>query len=99
MNEIDNLLLTIRQQLETLPDFGQLQFHLKKHLGNFSNTDLVKVTSIKFTDNDPNVTATTAIFQMIKAIQDSEETGTLTFSLNFKHGKAEQMQVQDFRKI
>lgn len=98
MTDIDFLMQSIRKQLEDLPDFGQLQIHVKRHLGEFGNTDLVKVTSIKFGD-DPNVNATTAIFQMIKAIADAGETGTLSFSINFKHGEAELMQVQDFSKL
>lgn len=98
MNDIDFLMQSIRKQLEELPDFGQLQVHIKRHLGEFGNTDLVKVTSIKFND-DPNVAATTAIFQMVKAIADAGETGTLTFSVNFKKGEAEKMSIQDFKKL
>jgi hypothetical protein len=99
MNDIDQLSLSIRKQLESLPDFGQLQIHVKRHLGTFNNTDVVKISSTKFNGSDTNVTATAMIFQLIKSIADAHETGTLSFNVSFKAGQAELMQVQDFRKI
>lgn len=99
MNDIDHILASLKQQLQALPDYGQLQVHLKRHRGEYHNTDVVKISSTRFTDPDANVAATTMIFQLIKAIADARDTGNLTFNITFKSGQAEQMTVQDFRKI
>ncbi len=99
MNDVDQIISSIRKQLEAVPDYGQIQLHLKRHRGEFHNTDVVKITSTKFDQHDPNVMATTMMFQLVKSIADAAETGTLSFSLNFKNGQAEQMTVQDFRKL
>lgn len=99
LTDTEQLMLNIRKQLDELPDYGQLQFHIKRHAGKFSNTDAVKMTSVRFNGKEPNVDATARTFQLIKAVSEAKLTGTLTFSLNFKDGLAEQMMVQDFRKI
>lgn len=99
LSDTELLMLNIRRQLDELPDYGQLQMHIKRHAGKFSNTDAVKMTSVRFTEKDPNVAATTRIFQLIKAVADAKLTGTLAFSINLKNGIAEQMMVQDFKKL
>lgn len=99
MSETDELIEQIRVQLNSIPDFGQMQIHVKRHLGKFSNTDIVKMTSYRYTDNDPNVTLTTNIYGLIKQIADAGLTGTVGFSVTFKRGRADLMQVQDFKKL
>src|SRR4030081_1006936 len=99
MSDTDELLQQIALQLKTLPDFGQIQIHIKRHLGTFSNTDIVKMTSLRYTDNEPNVTLTTDIYRLIKNVADANLTGTLGFSVSFKKGRADLMQVQDFKKL
>lgn len=98
MNDSE-LLRLIATQLATVPDFGQVQFHIKKHIGSFSNTDVVKLTSYRYTKDEPNVSVTTDMLRLVKQITDAQLTGSLGFSVQFKHGKAEQMQVQDFKKL
>ncbi len=93
------ILQMISAELDNLDDFGQLQMHLKKHTGYYSNADIVKMTSVKFTDNEPNVTAGARIIRLIKGINDTNLTGSLSFTLKFDKGQAEQMLVQDFKKI
>lgn len=99
MSDTQELMKQIEAQLATVPDFGQLQIHIKKHVGNFSNTDYVKMTSYKYSDNDPNVTCTSDIFKLIKGIADAGVTGSLGFSITFKKGNADLMQVSDFKKL
>lgn len=99
MTETEELLKQIALQLNAMPEFGQMQIHVKRHLGTFSNTDIVKMTSYRYTDNDPNVTCTSDIFKLIKQIADARVTGTLGLSVSFKNGRADLMQVQDFKKI
>ncbi len=93
------LLNQIAVQLDTMPEFGQLQIFVRSHIGKVGKADIVKMTTTKYTDNDPNVSVTTDIFRMIKAIDDAHITGNLGFSITFKDGLAETMAVQDFRKI
>lgn len=99
MSNEEELLTQIRQQLASVPDFGQLQIHIKKHVGSFSNTDYVKMTSYRYTDNNPNVSCTADIFSLIKQISDAGLNGSVGLSITFKKGKADLMQVQDFKKL
>ena len=97
--EKTQILKNIGDQLDKLPDYGQLHFHVKKHSGRLSKTDMVKMTSHKFDGVEPTIEATTKIFRLIKTVQDASLTGTLTFSLSFKGGLAEQLLVQDFQRL
>lgn len=100
MNDVDDIVAEIRKELMALPDFGQFQFHVKRHLGKYVNKETVNVTSIKFSKDEPNIKVTAAIVQMIKAIAEARERGTLTFSVLFNDsGEAEQLSVQDYKKI
>lgn len=99
MTQREALLQDIGIQLDSMPDFGQLQIFVKSHLGGIGNADMVKMTTTKYTDNDPNVTLATDIYRMIKTMADAQVNGSLGFSVTFKRGNAETMQVQDFRRI
>ena len=99
MTPKETILQDISMQLDTMPDFGQLQIYIKAHLGQIGKADMVKMTTTKYTDNDPNVSVTTDIYRMIKAMADAGVTGSLGFSINFKHGQAETLQVQDFKRL
>lgn len=93
------LLDDIALQLDTMPEFGQLQIFVHSHIGQIGKADIVKMTTTKYTDNEPNVSCTTDVFRMIKALSDAGVSGNLGFSITFKDGLAETMAVQDFRKI
>jgi len=99
MNEKASLLQQISDQLDGLEDFQQLQIHIKRHAGKFSNTDYLKIAPLRYTTNEPNVTCTSDILRLIRGVTDAELTGNLTFSVTFKHGKADMMTVQDFKKL
>jgi len=99
MSESSDILSMIESQLAQMPDFGQLQIHLKRHAGKFSNTDLVKMTPYRYSSSDPNVSCTSDILTLIKQIADAKLDGSLSFSVTFKEGNADLMQVQDFRKL
>jgi len=99
MNEAQDLLKQIESQLATVPDFGQLQIHIKKHTGKFLNTDYVKMTSYKYSDIEPNVTCTADIVRLIKSVAEAKLDGSLNFSVDFKHGSANVMRVQNFNKL
>ena len=99
MSEQKDILQMIETQLSQMPDFGQLQIHLKRHAGKFSNTDLVKMTPYRYTDTDPNVSCTSDILTLIKQIADAKLNGSLSFSITFKSGDADLMQVQDFKRL
>jgi hypothetical protein len=98
-----DILNIISAQLDTMSDFSQLQIFVKKHLGQYSNVDVMNNTTQKFTDNEPNVTAATQIYKMIKlaslSAQQTSRPTSLGFNLSIdKNGNANQMQVQDFKK-
>jgi hypothetical protein len=99
LSDIDEVMTTIRSQLSALPDFAQVQLHVKKHVGSFGKTDVVKTTTFMFSDNEPNVTAATQVFQLMKNLAEAQIDGSLSFTVQFKKGRAQQMQVQDFVKI
>lgn len=98
MTQRETILSDIARQLDNMPDFGQLQIFIKSHVGMIGKADMVKMTTTKYTDNDPNVSVATDIYRMIKTMADAHVTGTLGFSINFKNGQTETMSVQDFRK-
>ena len=94
----------VAAQLDGLSDFGQLQLHIKKHVGAYSNTDVVKVQSIKYSDIEPNVSAASDILKLFKGTCEVARQTNRPTSLGFtitidKNGNAEQMQVQDFKKL
>ena len=93
------LLENIADQLIDMPEYGQIQIFVRSHLGMIGKVDIVKMTTTKYEDNDPNVSVVADIFSMIKGISDASISGSLGFSVNFKHGVAETMQVQDFQRL
>lgn len=116
MNDTKDIIKMIEAQLNALPDFGQLQLSLKKHVGTWSNADMVKVTNVKYKDavTDPaspaydpeyrNINATTDIVKLFKGsceyARQLKSPITLSFNLVIdKNGKAELLQVQDFKKL
>lgn len=104
MNDKAEILKQISDQLDRMQDYGHLQVSVKKHRGEFSNLDLVHVTSQKFTDNDPNVTAYAQMGTLFKAATiSSAQLGkktTLGFSVSIDEtGHAQIMQVQDYKKL
>lgn len=102
MSDSQELLKQIESQLATVPDFGQLQIHIKKHVGTFSNTDYVKMTTYRYKALDKessNADCAGDIVNLMKAIQAADMSGSLGFSITFKKGKAEVMAVQDFKKL
>ena len=98
MTQRDLVLADISRQLDSLPEFGQLQITVKAHVGQIGRVDIAKLTTTKYNDSDANVSATTDIYQLIKRMADAKVNGNLGFSLTFKHGLAETLAVQDFRK-
>ena len=99
MTQRDTILRDIAQQLDNMPEYGQLQVFVKAHIGGVGKVDMVKMTDTKYEDNDPNVTAATDIYRMIKSMADAHVTGTLGFSLAFHNGSADTLSVQDFRRL
>lgn len=102
MSEHSDLLAQIDQQLTALPDYAQLQIHVKKHADfgkQFSNADVVKITQHKYTQHEPNVHCAQDVMSLMKQLTEARLTGAITFSITFKKGNAELMQVQDFRKM
>ena len=93
-----NPIQVIQSEIEELGDFDQLQVHIKKHLGKISKTEMVKITSVKIDGNEPNVIATTIIFNLIKALQLSQDSGQLTFTLKFNKGFVTNLSTQDFKE-
>lgn len=98
MNDSDSLLKQIESQLQEVPDFGQLQIHVKKHVGKYF-TDYVKMTSFKYNSDEPNIICTADIVKLIKQIADAGLDGSLSFGIDFKRGEADVMRVQDFKKL
>lgn len=100
MSEYKQLLEQIESQLKTIPDFGQLQVHIKRHRGAFVSPEVVKITPHPYSDSpEPNVDLTTDIFNLIKLIADSGLTCSVGINMDFKNGKAMIMNVQDFKKL
>lgn len=102
MNDTQALLKQIETQLLKVPDFGQLQIHVKKHVGTFSNTDYVQMATYRYKASDKetaNADCAGDIVSLMKTIQAADMSGSLGFSITFKKGKAEVMAVQDFKKL
>lgn len=104
MSDKSKILEMVAVQLDNVSDYGQLQFHIKKHAGAFSNTDVVKVQSIKYSNIEPNVTAAGDMLKLFKGTCAAAKQIGRPTSLNFtlaidKNGNAEQMLVQDFKKL
>lgn len=102
MSDQSDLLTQIDAQLSSLPDYAQLQIHVKKHADfgkAFSNADVVKITQFKYNQYEPNVACAQDVMHLMKGVTEAALTGAVTFSITFKKGKADQMQVQDFKKI
>ncbi len=93
-----NPLQMIEHEIKELGEFDQLQVHVKKHLGKITKTEMVKISSVKIGGNEPNITATTIIFELIKALQLAQESGQLTFSVKFTNGQIVQLTTQDFKE-
>ena len=93
-----DMLNQIADQLDNLPDFGSIQIFIKSHYGA-GKADIVKMTTTKYTDNEPNVSLTADIIRMIKLIDATGSSGTLGFSVNFEAGSAKTLQLQDFHKM
>jgi hypothetical protein len=94
-----DILDKISVMMADLDDYGSLNITLKKHLGDINNADVVKVTNYKFRDSEPNVSAATRVFQLMKGVQDAGLNGVLSFSIVYKRGQADQMSTQDFKKL
>ncbi|GAC1503206.1 MAG: hypothetical protein NVS1B10_08220 [Candidatus Saccharimonadales bacterium] len=95
----NDLLTKLTSMMDGVEDYGSLNITMKKHLGEFNHADVVKVTNHKFRDKEPNVSAATRVYQLMKGVQDSGLNGVLSFSIVYKHGEADQMSVQDFAKL
>ena len=95
----DKVLGNIEFELQGLADFDQLQIHIQKHAGGYGKTEIVKVAQTRIDGEEPNVTATSMIFQLIKAMQEAGESGQLTFSLKFTNGYVRLVSVQDFKEL
>lgn len=99
MSSKQAIMASIEQQLDTMPQFGQLQIYIKSHMGEANRVDIVKLNTVKYTEQEPNVTCAADIYSLIKAIAAAKLDGTLGFSITFKHGQADIMQTQDFKKM
>lgn len=98
------VLQAISEQLDRMQDFGQLQVSVKKHRGNYSSLDIMHVTSQKFSDNEPNVTAAEQMMTLFRgATLSAKQMGkktSLGFSMTIDElGHADVMQVSDFKKL
>lgn len=100
MTQKDLLLADIGKQLDNLPAYGSLQVFVKTHVGGIGKVDMVRMSHTRYAEEkDPNVTLATDVYHLIKTMSDKRLTGSLGFSVTFKNGIAELMQVQDFKKI
>lgn len=102
MSSEDEIIQAIRQQLAAVPDFGQAQFYIKKHIGSFNSMDVVKMSNFRYAQpmkEKANADCANDVIGLMKGVQNADVTGTLGFSIQFKKGKAELMQVQDFKKL
>lgn len=98
-NTIQDVLKMVEQQLSEMPDFSQMQLHIKKHTGSFGHADVMKQTSRRYSDDEPNVSCTSDVLTLIKQIADAKLTGSLSFNITFKRGRADFLAVQDFKKL
>lgn len=102
MSDKSDLLKQIDQQLDGVQDFGQIQIYVKKHSGAYSNVDVVKMSNYRYTAQEKEIAngdCAADIYSLMKGLQEAEATGTLGFSIQLKKGKADLMQVQDFKKL
>ena len=93
------LVRQFEEELDNIADFGKLQFFVSKHVGLLSKADYVQLKTTKYTHNEPNISLVADILRMIKNIDANGATGTLGFSINFKNGEAETLQLQDFQRL
>lgn len=98
------VLQIIGKQLDRIGQFGQLQITVKNHLGELSNIDFVHLTSERIRTPEPNVTAATKVYEMLKGASISaaqmRKPTTITFSIDLnRDGEADRISVQDFQKV
>jgi|FreactcultureFD7_1027221.scaffolds.fasta_scaffold00292_27 hypothetical protein len=94
----------ISVQMERMEDYGQLQVFIKRHGGQITSIDTNYTSTMKFTEKDPNVVAVSNILTLFKAATASSESIGRKTTLGFnviidEHGRANIMQVQDFKKL
>lgn len=99
MTNAQAVLELVKQQLNELSDFDQLQITVKTGFGKINKVDYNKMHSVRYTELESNVTCTADVIRLIKAIDNQKLTGALSFTITFDKGNARNMQVQDFKKI
>ena len=77
-------------------DYGVVTLSLKIHDKELITVDTAKWTTNKVKDNSE---ALSSIIKMMKLISTQGETGHLTYVVHFKRGKADKLQVQDFKRV
>lgn len=88
---------TINHALENL-EYGTVNLTVKKHRGEVSAAETSRITNYRFLGEEKNTEAATAIITLIKKQTEAKCNGALSFTLIFKNGDSEQLQVQDFHK-
>lgn len=76
--------------------FGEVTLSIKRHGSNSTQLIIHSYDSQKFKSNS-DVAA--AILQLIKDEQDSSTTGSLTFTITLKDGKAERLIKQGYKQV
>ena len=94
MNQI--ALHDLIEQMHAGIDFGTVQLTIKKHDSHITHVDGQKMTSHKTKGNEE---AFALILQLLKAVQASQETGHMTFTIVLDKGVANRMIVQDVRRV
>lgn len=102
-----DLLATIKDQIDRMPAFGQVQIIVKSHAVTLANgsrsrakkADIVNVDQTRYEGYDANVKCAADVMRLMKSITDANLTGSLSFSITYKNGQAHVMQIQDFKKV
>lgn len=92
MEDLNNLINNTHRELE----FGTVVLYLKKHEGKVTNIDSQKFYTTKTPGGSKE--AVVMVTTMIKAMHDSKQDGSMTFTLDFHKGEATKVIMQDTKK-
>ena len=90
-------LMDIINNLRSGVDYGVVNMQLKYHDSELSTVDATKMSSYKTPQG--NTEALALVTHLMKAVQNANETATLTFSIAFEKGRANRVMVQDFKRV
>lgn len=92
MDDINQLINNMHRDLE----FGTVVFYVKKHEGKVTNLDATKLYTTKTPGGSKE--AVVMVTSMIKAMHDTQQDGSMTFTLDFHKGEATKVIMQDNKK-